>query len=213
MYTETEGIILKQIKIAGGRKMLLIFSEKFGKISAGTSISEKGKNKNSLAVRPFTKGRYELYKNKDSYNVVSAETKESYYAIGENVDKYLAASYVLELCEKMLPEDEPAPGMYRILSDFLGMLQKRKSDFDTLVIGFQIKALVCLGLSLSQNPLLSEQSNDKINVVRFIEQHPLTSLEGISIPEESAAALSTFIKQYIFDNLGIANLKSEGLRI
>lgn len=213
MYTETEGIILKQVKIPDGRKMLVIFTEKFGKISAGTSISEKGKNKNSLAVRPFTKGRYELYKNRDTYNAVSAETKESFYGIGENVDKYLAASYVLELCEKMLPEDEPAPGMYKILSDFLQMLQNRKSDFETLVIGFQVKALAVQGLSLSQNPLMSGQSNDKINVVKFMEQHPLTSLEGISVPRESAAALSAFIKQYIFDNLGIANLKSEGLRI
>ena len=53
MFTETEGIVLKQVKIAGGRRIVLLFSEKYGKISTGTGLSEKGKGKNALAMRPL----------------------------------------------------------------------------------------------------------------------------------------------------------------
>lgn len=60
MYAETEGIVLKQIKIPGGRRMLVIFTKRYGKISAGTYISEKGKNRAALALRPFTYGRYQI---------------------------------------------------------------------------------------------------------------------------------------------------------
>jgi DNA repair protein RecO len=213
MYTDTEGIILRQIKIAGGRRMILLLSEKYGMISAGTSIPEKGRNKSSLALRPFTRGRYELYKNSDSYNINGAEVIQSFYSIGEDIDKYMAASYVLELTEKMLPEDDSMPGMYRLLRDFLTLLSDRKSEFDTPVIAFQIKALAMQGLSISQNPLLNGESDDKINIVKYIEDHPMSGLEGLSVSEELRVPLSSQIKQYIFDNLGIGNLKSEMFRI
>ena len=213
MYTDTEGIILKQIKIAGGRRMIVLLSEKYGMISAGTSIPEKGKNKSSLALRPFTRGRYELYKNRDSYNINGAETLQSFYSIGEDIDKYLAASYVLELTERMLPEDEPMPGMYKLLRGFLVMLSSRKSEFETVVIAFQVKALALQGLALSQNPLMNKESDGKIDIVRYIENHPMSGLEGLSVEEKLRTSLSAYIKRYIFDNLGIGNLKSETFRI
>ncbi|MCF0141628.1 MAG: recombination protein O N-terminal domain-containing protein, partial [Mogibacterium sp.] len=43
MLVTTEGIVLKQRKIAGNRRMITVFTRKYGKISAGTSINEKGK--------------------------------------------------------------------------------------------------------------------------------------------------------------------------
>ena len=88
--------------------MIVLLSEKYGKISAGTSISEKGKNKTALALRPFTKGRYELFKNKETYNINGAETMESFFSLGEDVDKYMIASYALELTDLMLEEGQSA---------------------------------------------------------------------------------------------------------
>ena len=145
MYTDTEAIILRQIKTVSGRRMIVLFSEKYGKISAGTSVSEKGKGKSALALRPFTLGRYELYKNKDSYSINAAETLESFFSLGEDVDKYMAASYVLELTDNMLPEDQPSPGMFSLLREFLQMLEKRKNAYDTLVIAFMLRALAVYG--------------------------------------------------------------------
>ncbi|MBQ4650335.1 MAG: recombination protein O N-terminal domain-containing protein, partial [Firmicutes bacterium] len=60
MVTDTEAMVLKQVKTLNGRRMLLLFTKKFGKISVGTSATEGGRNKSALAVRPFTYGRYEL---------------------------------------------------------------------------------------------------------------------------------------------------------
>lgn len=213
MYTDSEGIIIKQIKISGGRRMIVLLSEKYGLISAGTSIPEKGKNKSSLALRPFTRGRYELYKGRENFNINGAEVIQSYYSIGEDIDRYMAASYILELTEKMLPEDESMPGMYKLLRDFLELLAERKSEFETPVIAYQIKALSMQGLSLSQNPLLINESDDKINIVKYIESHPMSGLKGLSIAENIRSSLEAYIKQYIYDNLGIGNLKSEMFRI
>lgn len=141
MFTETEAIVLKQTKIANGRRMLVLFTKKFGKISAGTSLTERGKGKAALALRPFAQGRYELNKSGNSYHINSGEVVASHYRIGEDVDKYVCASYVLELTEKLLPEDAPSLPLYVLLSDFLDRMERRSGKYETLVTAFQVKAL------------------------------------------------------------------------
>lgn len=141
MYTETEGIILKQTKIVGGRRMLVVFTKKYGKISAGSSINEKGRNKSALVLRPFTYGKYDIYKSGDKYHINGGEVLSSHYRIGEDIDKYMCASYVMEFTEKLLPEDGPAPELFLLLSEFLDMMERRSRKYETLVAAYQMKAL------------------------------------------------------------------------
>lgn len=145
MYTDTEGIIFRQVKTVNGRRMVLLFSQKFGKISAGTSISEKGKSKSSLAMRPFTYGRYELYKNRDSYHINGTEVIKSYYGIGEDVEKYMYCSYALEFTEKLLQEEAPAPGIFKMILDFFDIMEKRSKKYSSLILAYQLKVLQEVG--------------------------------------------------------------------
>ncbi|WP_324823832.1 DNA repair protein RecO [Sinanaerobacter sp. ZZT-01] len=145
MYTDTEGIIFKQIKTVSGRRMVILFSKKFGKISAGTSINEKGKGKSALAMRPFTYGKYELYKNRDTYHINGAEVIKSYYRIGEDIEKYMCCSYILELTERVLAEDAKATEIFYLLLDFLSLMEERKKKFETLVLAYQVKLLQLFG--------------------------------------------------------------------
>ncbi len=128
-----------------GRRMLLLFSRKFGKISVGTSLTEGGKNKSALAVRPFTYGRYELFKSRDSYSLNSGQVIRSFYSLGEDLDKYMAGSYVMELTEKLLAEDLPQPRLFALLLEFLENLERRSAKHDTLVMAYMVKALDIMG--------------------------------------------------------------------
>ena len=146
MITDTEGIVLKQTKAAYGRRMILLFSKKYGKISVGTSISEKGRNKSALAVRPFTYGRYELYKNRETFNLNTADVIKSYYKIGEDVDKYMNSSYVLEFTDKILEEGQPSQGMFNLILDYFEVIENRQKSHGTVVLGYQVKALKIMGV-------------------------------------------------------------------
>ena len=145
MITDTEGIVLRQVKVLGGRRMISLFSEKYGKISIGTSLNEGGRNKAALAVRAFSYGRYELFKNRDNYNLNKGQVIKSYYSIGEDLDKYMAASYVLELTDKMLPEEMPQPKIFNLLLEFLEALQNRHKKHGTLVLAYMIKTMDVMG--------------------------------------------------------------------
>lgn len=147
MYTDTEGVILKQTKTAGNRRMVTLFSEKYGKIGAGTGISERGRSRSALAMRPFTHGRYELYKNRDVYHINGAEVIRSFYRLGEDVDKYMAASYALEFTERILPENVRMPDLFRLLLEFMSMTEARSKKYGTLLAAFQVKALGLTGVA------------------------------------------------------------------
>ena len=141
MITDTEGIILKQVKTVNGRTMLVMFSRKFGKISVGTNLTGAGKNKSALATRPFTYGEYELFKGRDVYNLNSGRVIKSYFDIGDDLDKYMAASYVLELTDRLLMEEDPQPKLFGDLQGFMEAIEKRRRKADTLILAYIVKAL------------------------------------------------------------------------
>ena len=236
MVTDTEGLVLRQIKAANGRRMIVILTKRYGKISAGTSISEGGKNKTALALRPFTYGRYELFKARDSFSINGAETLQSFYAIGEDVDKYMAASYALELTDALAQEAEPQPALLGLIRDFLQLLDERKRAFGTLLIGFQMKALQIEGSApqldrcmrtgsredlqalsiaedLSADPLVFAVTPDQLSALRYMAAHPIGALKGIGLNEEAEKKLRRLFKAYYAYHLGIENLKSESLLI
>ncbi|MFV0518621.1 MAG: DNA repair protein RecO [Aminipila sp.] len=163
MYTDTEGIVLKNIKISGGRKILVLFSLKYGKISAGTNINEKGRSKSTLALRPFTYSKFEIYKSRENYNVNSAEVIKSFYKIGEDVDKYMYASYILEFTEKIIVENERSPHIFDLLLSYLETLEKRNKKYATLALAYQLKALFYVGCAPQTKKCVSCGEKDKLS--------------------------------------------------
>ncbi len=147
MKTDTEGIVLREVKTAYNRRMLLLFTKEYGKISAGTSLGERGRSKTSLALQRFTSGRYSLHTGRNGYNIDSAEVIRSHYGIGEDIDKYICGSYVLEFTDKILEDGVPMPAVYNLIMEFFEILEKRERGFGTLVLAYQMKLFGYLGVS------------------------------------------------------------------
>jgi len=247
MYIDTDGIVLRQTKTLNGRRMILLFTRQYGKISAGTSLSERGKNKTALALRPFTLGHYELFRGRDSYSINGAETKNGFFAIGEDVDRFMAASSVLELTDKLLPEDQPAPELFALLTDFFTILEKRKSAFETLIAGYQAKALRLTGsepetdrctvcgtdkdlnfFSVMQGGTVCSSCAEKLDarkdrifrvdaelleVLRFLKNGPMSTLEGLALKPETEQRVRDILRAWYAWQLGIEDLRSEGLKL
>lgn len=147
MYVSSEGIVLKQVKAASGRRMVQILTPEYGLISAGSGLNERNaKSKSALAIRPFTYSRFELYRGRNYYDINSGEVIRSFYELGENIDKFVSASIALELTAKCLPEEMPQPALFSELREFLGELEKRSASFETLLLAYEVKLLSDLGM-------------------------------------------------------------------
>lgn len=146
----TEGVVLRLTEAAGSRGVVHIFTREFGKLSAGvwrSALHPKAKKKagSPLAFRPFTLGNYQLTEGRGMWSVNGAETERSFYGLGEDLDRYACASYVLELTDRILPEMVPQPVLFDLLKEFLSLMEKRKQAYLTLVLAFELKAIACLG--------------------------------------------------------------------
>ena len=147
MKADTEGIVLRETKTSYNRRMILLFTREYGKISAGTNLGERGKSKSALALQHFTFGRYALHRGRNSYNIDGAEVIKSFYGIGENVDKYFNGAYVLEFTAKVLHPEVPMPGVFDMLIDFFDLLERRDKGFGTLVLAYQTRLIASMGVA------------------------------------------------------------------
>ncbi|MDR2087991.1 MAG: DNA repair protein RecO [Clostridiales Family XIII bacterium] len=141
MDAYTEGIVLRQTKILNGRRMVTLFSKEYGKLGAGTNIAGRGRDKSSLAVRPFTYGSYGLRKSRGVWHLNSAEALRGFYRIAEVPEKFANCSYALEFTEKLLPEESPAPALFALALEYFEMMEARRKKFDTLTAAFLFKAI------------------------------------------------------------------------
>lgn len=146
MLINTEGIVLKQRKIANNRRMITVFTKNYGKISAGTSMSEKGKSKSALALRPFTYAEYDIFKGRESYSVNSAQVIKSYYSIGEDLDRFMVASKFIEYLDKILEDEQPRPKLFDMTIEFLESLTRSSGNYDTLLCAFVVNTLRVQGV-------------------------------------------------------------------
>jgi DNA repair protein RecO (recombination protein O) len=197
--------------------MIQIFTREEGKISAGTHLSERNKGGAALALRPFTQGQYQVSeKRKDLRQISSAETINAHFALGEDADRFAEASYILEFTDKLLPEGVPETGIYKLLTEYLCALERRKDDFRLLTISYMVKVMQELGVfpdaaSLEDGELLTEMNGDILDVMKFIEGQPLERMEKLSLDREKENTVFSLIKDFAHKHLDLGMIKSERL--
>ena len=147
MIITTEGIVLRQRKIANNRRMIVIFTKQQGKLSAGTSINEKSRAKSALALRPFTYAEYDIFKGREAFSINSASVSRSFYSIGEDIDRFMTASSFIEYLDKVLDEGEPMPKLFDLALEFLQSVSVTDSAPETLLFAFIVKSLSILGVA------------------------------------------------------------------
>ena len=215
MIREYEGIVIRQTKITGGRRMVLVFTREEGKLSAGTHLSEKSRGGAALAIRPFAHGLYFVAeKSADVRSVSSAEIIDAHFTLGEDADRFAEASYALEFTDKLLPDGVRAPQVFDLLSEYLDMLAGRKSDFRLLTISYLVKVMRELGVfpdaaSLAEGELLSGLNGDILNVLAFIVEQPLSRMDALTLEEEKERAIFGVVKSFAYSFLDIGMIKSE----
>lgn len=148
--------------------MIVLFTRQYGKISAGTSINEKSRSKAALALRPFTYADYDIFRGRETFSINSASVKKSYYSIGEDIDRFMAASSFIEYLDKVLGEGEPMPKLFDLALEFLESVSVSRSSVDTLLYAFIVKSLRLLGVAPEMTCCVDcGKSLDKIKVRSF----------------------------------------------
>ncbi len=145
MHTKTEGIVLKEFRFRETSKILTIFTRKHGKIHAMARGAYRPKSKLIANTQPFSYNDYYLYKGRNFYYINQGDIIDSFYPIRENIQRMMYGSYLLELVDLSIMEEEENEKLFLLLAKGLKVLSKLDRDYYKFILSYELKYISYLG--------------------------------------------------------------------
>lgn len=106
MDTKVNALMLRAVDYNENDKILTLLTAESGKITAGIKGVKKAGAKLKFAAQPFCFAEYVLAKRGDKYTVINASEQESFYDLRTDINKFYAASAVLEAVSALTYEGD-----------------------------------------------------------------------------------------------------------
>lgn len=133
MDITTKAIVLKGTDYRENDKLILLYSLDMGKITAVAKGVKKATAKLKFVQQPFCFANFEFVETADRLTLKTAEQIESFYTLGNDVEKYYCASAVLETLVNCEQESEPNASIFLTTLKALKTLSET-STFPLLVL-------------------------------------------------------------------------------
>ena len=114
---ETEAIVLRTYRLAEADKIVSLFTRQMGRVRAVASGAQRTKSRYGGTLEPLSYVRIWLYEreNRDLGRLNSAEIIESFFDMQKDYSSHLAAQYLAEVAERLLPEREVNDRVFRLM--------------------------------------------------------------------------------------------------
>jgi len=148
-------IVLRHADWGEADRLVTLYTREQGKLRAVAKGARKITSRKAGHLEPFTQVKLQLARGRDLFIVTQADTLEAYLPLRENLVLTGNASYVIELLDRFVYEDEGAnPTLFRLLADTL----KRLADGNDIWLAvryYEMRLLDFLGF----RPQLFECAN------------------------------------------------------
>lgn len=144
MYYQSRGIILRQREFKDSDKLLSIFTEKEGKITAIAKGVKKTKSSLRACVQPFCHSFLYFSQGKSMDLITQAKLIDFYGNSRQDLERALHCFYLMELLDKSLQERVPLPDLYQTLAAVLEAINEQGLN-PLFIRYFESQLLVKLG--------------------------------------------------------------------
>lgn len=146
MILKTEGIILKTFDLRETSRIAVFFTKNHGKLKGVLKGIRKDHKKFGSTIDKFSVNDIVYYHhgNSDLHLVGQCDLKNYFFPIRKDIKRTMAANYILELVNVVMPVEEENGEVYQLMLDYLDSLQTAP-DIDKLVHIFQVKILSLSG--------------------------------------------------------------------
>ncbi|MDP5273102.1 DNA repair protein RecO [Chengkuizengella axinellae] len=144
MLYKVDGIVIRTIDYGEGNKIIVIYTKEMGKVSVMARGAKKLKSRLSSVTQLFTYAQYTYYKTGKMGTLNDVETLKSFHELNLDIFKSTYASYLVELVDRMLEEQE---GSAYIFEQLVASLEFIQDDKDPQIIThiFELKMLELAG--------------------------------------------------------------------
>jgi DNA repair protein RecO (recombination protein O) len=144
----TQAVVLRSRKIRESSKVVVLFSQNYGKISTIAKGGFKPKSKFGSSLELFTHASIIFYKkeNRDLHTLSHSEIVNSFDDVKRDVIKLAYASVAGEIVERLVPQEEPNKGLFGLLVAVLSEMNvAERRQLEILLSSYQLKMLHLIG--------------------------------------------------------------------
>ncbi len=164
---KSRGVVIKSQDYKENDRLVWIFTEDFGKISAIAKGAKKSKNKNFSTTLPFCFGEYVMYKGRNLYTLNESKIIDSFQDILNDYDTLIYGSYFNELIDIAI-EEEHNFELFRELVKCFYIMRNKAIDLDILARSFEMKVLKSTGYGINLDRCcICDKKLDTSNYISF----------------------------------------------
>lgn len=146
MILKTEGLVLKTFDFRETSRIATFFTRDYGKLKGVLKGIRRDPKKFGSHIDRFSVNDIVYYPSRTSelHLVSQCDLKEYFFPVRQDYRRSLAANYILELVDVVMPPEQPNGKVYHLMQNCLNALGSIR-DIDKLVHIFQVKILALSG--------------------------------------------------------------------
>ena len=144
MLTEVKGLVIRTVDIKETDRLITIFTEEKGAITALARGARSLKSRKMAATMQFCYGSFVLYGQADKLWIKEAELIESFFDIRQTVEGLALAGYIAEVLSDVTVA-EAETELLRLSLNSLYAISSGKYPIDRIKAAFEIRCAAVLG--------------------------------------------------------------------
>lgn len=145
---KTKGVIIKVQDYKENDKLLWMYTEELGKVTCIAKGAKRSKSQLLSVTLSLCFGEYLLFKGKNLYNLQEGKIINSFQGLLNNLEKLTYSSYLCELIDICVENDEVNSALFKEFMICLYLLSTDALDYELLVRAFELRLLEATGYNL-----------------------------------------------------------------
>ena len=168
---KTSGIIIKALDYKENDKLIWLYTENYGKISAVAKGAKRSRSDFFSITLPLCFGDYLLFKGKGMCRLSEGKMRNSFQGLLNNLEKLTYSTYLCELIDIATEDEEKNFILYKEFVTAIYLLDTDALDYELLTRAFELKLLKATGYGLNFDTCTvckkKLQTSTYINLVYF----------------------------------------------
>lgn len=232
MLNKWEGIVIRTIPYGESHKIVTLFTEEAGKMTAMARGAKKPRSKLAAVTQPFTHGAYLIRTGRGMGTLSQGEPIESMRFIREDLEATAYASYVVEIIDRLTDDNAQISGVYRLLSEALHAINE-EYDAEVITLFVEWKMLRVGGIHpylhacascqatdgefgfsfqqigflchrcFHQDPYILKLTPAHIRLIRTFYTVPIHQVGNISLKKETKQLMKKLVRTIYDEQLGV----------
>ncbi len=141
MKINTNGLVLREVKLRESDKILTVMTPTLGVISVSAGGSMRPTNKLFSASGLFCYAEWTLFEGKTMFRADEAAPIEVFFGLRNSIEAMSLAAYIADLLQILSPTGEEADRLLRLALNSLYLLAQQKKDPRLVKAVFELRSL------------------------------------------------------------------------